>query len=53
MLLAAARPRSLVLVMGYSESLFLVLSAGTLLAVRRRFGCWYGTYMLTIWRYAI
>ncbi|MBL1080961.1 hypothetical protein JK359_03060 [Streptomyces actinomycinicus] len=35
-LLAAAQPMALVFVMGYSESLFLALSAGTLLAARRR-----------------
>ncbi|UFR05456.1 hypothetical protein KBP30_31725 [Streptomyces sp. Go40/10] len=34
-LLAAVQPMSLVFVMAYSESLFLALSAGTLLAVRR------------------
>ncbi|MFC9926152.1 hypothetical protein [Streptomyces sp. NPDC127190] len=34
-LLAAAQPMSLVFVMAYSESLFLALSAGTLLAARR------------------
>ncbi|MET9446963.1 hypothetical protein [Streptomyces cinerochromogenes] len=38
LLLAAVQPMSLVFVMAYSESLFLALSAGTLLAVRR--GAW-------------
>ncbi|MFJ5232831.1 mannosyltransferase family protein [Kitasatospora sp. NPDC088391] len=35
-LLAAAQPMSLVFFMGYSESLFLALAAGTLLAAHRR-----------------
>ncbi|MGW2424262.1 hypothetical protein ACWC0C_34300 [Streptomyces sp. NPDC001709] len=38
LLLAAAQPMALAFVMAYSESLFLALSAGTLLAARR--GAW-------------